>query len=247
MGLSEEAMLLGQLMEQANGDGGKRSRSAAKGMEGGASGKKRGKVQEEEEDKHAARRLRRSPSPCVDANPEPVSTDTLREQLDDMTSERGAHASALEEETSEWEWCRKRLLGSKKRHKTGNVQGYMPWWSLFMDTVEVGKRAALDDIRAIHRVSVPPAKGREDIAIDPKRLKKWLQVGKHAEVKWNGEWWQAKIKEVQSKRPDAKPESVLVSYVGGSLDEDEWIQVGCKRIRPPTNFFKDTSTGRNRS
>ena len=241
MGLAEEALLLDHLMKDFDRDGGKRSRSAAEGREGRAFAKK-GK-----EEGHTALRLRRSPSPCVDANPEPVSTDTLREQVEDMTRERGAHASALEEETSEWEWCRKRLLGSKKGSKTGNVQGYCPWWGLFMDTVEVGKRTALDDIRAIHRVSLPPAKGREEIAVDPKRLKKWLQVGKHAEVKWNREWWQAKIKEIKSNRPDAKPESVLVSYVGGSLDDDEWIQVGCKRIRPPTSFFKDTSTRRNRS
>lgn len=55
------------------------------------------------------------------------------------------------------------------------------------------------------------------------------------------------MKRVRTDRLGVKPEWVYVSYVGGRLDEDEWIQISSKRIRPPTDFFQDTSTGRNKS
>jgi hypothetical protein len=127
------------------------------------------------------------------------------------------------------------------------VPEYKQRWGLFLETVPVGKRTALDDIRSIHKVCPPPAKRREETSVDPKNFKKWLQVGKSVEVKWDGEWWQAKVKKVRTDRLGVKPEWVFVSYVGGRQDEDEWIQMSSKRVRPPTNFFQDTSTGKNRS
>ncbi len=36
---------------------------------------------------------------------------------------------------------------------------------------------------------------------------------------------------------------VCVSYVGGTVDEDEWIPVAASRLRPPTHSFRDTTSG----
>jgi hypothetical protein len=52
--------------------------------------------------------------------------------------------------------------------------------------------------------------------------------------------FQSSIKKVKNDRL-GKVEKVFVSYVGGTLDEEEWINVNSKRLRPPTTFFKDTS------
>ena len=66
----------------------------------------------------------------------------------------------------------------------------------------------------------------------------------HTQVKWETEWWQAKIKKVKVDKSTDKIEKVYVSYVGGTADEDEWIAYSSKRLRPPTIGFTDTTSGR---
>jgi len=74
--------------------------------------------------------------------------------------------------------------------------------------------------------------------------KEWIKLGKFIEVKWRGEWWQAKIKKIKNEKRRDKNDQVLVSYVGGSDDEDEWLSFSSRRLRPPTDAFEDTSEGR---
>lgn len=98
-------------------------------------------------------------------------------QLEELLSARSVDAAAHKEEASEWEWCKKRLVGSSKGTKTNNnVHGYNPWWGIFMDTVQLGKRAALDDIRTIHKACPQQPKSRDEPAGTQKKVKKWLQV-----------------------------------------------------------------------
>ena len=63
------------------------------------------------------------------------------------------------------------------------------------------------------------------------------------QVKWDGEWWQAKIKVIKMERGTDKPDKVLVSYVGGTSEDDEWVHLSSRRLRPPTEAFGDTSRG----
>jgi len=70
-----------------------------------------------------------------------------------------------------------------------------------------------------------------------------LNVGKFVEAKFDGEWWQAKIKKVKTERGSDKIDKVFVSYVGGTADENEWIHYKSPRLRPPTDAFHDTNLG----
>jgi len=63
------------------------------------------------------------------------------------------------------------------------------------------------------------------------------------QVKWDGEWWQAKIKVNKMERGTDKPDKVLVSYVGGTSEDDEWVPLSSRRLRPPTEAFGDTTRG----
>jgi len=67
------------------------------------------------------------------------------------------------------------------------------------------------------------------------------QEGNFVEVDWQGEWWQAKIKKLKVRQSsgaqmgsvnrshlNSRGEQVIavfVEYVGGSEDENEWIQL----------------------
>jgi hypothetical protein len=82
------------------------------------------------------------------------------------------------------------------------------------------------------------------------------QEGNFVEVDWQGEWWQAKIKKLKVRQSsgaqmgsvnrshfNSRGEQVIavfVEYVGGSEDENEWIQLTQNRWDrplPSTNPF----------
>ena len=77
----------------------------------------------------------------------------------------------------------------------------------------------------------------------------WLQEGKFVEVEWEGEWWQASIKKIKYKQGGAmsrgapgggtQQREVLLSYVGGEADEDEWVAQSTGRLRPPSENFHE--------
>ena len=72
-------------------------------------------------------------------------------------------------------------------------------------------------------------------------MAEWVYNGCMVEVKWEGDWWHAKVKKVKVRNalPAAadplaqmKPpkggeglEKLYVTYVGGTEDEDEWVPI----------------------
>ena len=63
-------------------------------------------------------------------------------------------------------------------------------------------------------------------------------IGDSVEVKWEGEWWEATVKKVKMPQ-DRMRQSVFVSYVGGTEDENEWIPLS--RVRVPKTGTKNES------
>lgn len=179
----------------------------------------------------------RCPSPPRDLAT-PVATADIRAQVDEMLRLGRAEKAALKQEVSEWEWCRKRLVGNGAR----GCQPYTQWWGLFNSTLAIGKRAVNEDVRTIHRQAPATKSVSREVTTAPPR-KEWLVVGKNVEVKWDSDWWQAKIKKVKVDKATDRIDKVYVSYVGGTADEDEWIPYSSKRIRPPTIGFSDTTSG----
>jgi hypothetical protein len=57
-------------------------------------------------------------------------------------------------------------------------------------------------------------------------VRKWAYAGAKAEVKFEGEWWEAEIMAVVGGR-------VVVHYVKGRRSEDEAIELGSERLRTP--------------
>ena len=41
------------------------------------------------------------------------------------------------------------------------------------------------------------------------------------QIKWQGDWWHAKVKKVKAERGSDKLEKIFVSYVGGTENENE--------------------------
>jgi len=78
-------------------------------------------------------------------------------------------------------------------------------------------------------------------------LEPWLHEGAFVEVEWDKDWWQAVVKKIKLKQggggamggPMRGPQQgqVLVSYVGGDENEDEWIPLAGGRLRPPQEDF----------
>eukprot|EP00802_Teleaulax_amphioxeia_P022132 Tamp_22548.p1 GENE.Tamp_22548~~Tamp_22548.p1 ORF type:complete len:283 (+),score=83.42 Tamp_22548:95-850(+) len=77
----------------------------------------------------------------------------------------------------------------------------------------------------------------------------WVQEGAMCEVQWDGEYWQAKILRVKTKHQSsgggsmggsrAVKSEVLVAYVGGTEEENEWIFLSSGRLRAPTENFDE--------
>ncbi|KAJ1468824.1 hypothetical protein T484DRAFT_1854074 [Baffinella frigidus] len=205
----------------------------------------------------------RDPSPSRDLA---VAIDPveLKKEVTEMLKNRDEMRLALAAtDVNDWEWCKKRLIGNASR----GSPAYSPWWGIFMESVPLGKRLSVfpeviglrtpvvlalhirashprDDIRNISRAAPAP---KNKVEINAARKdptgRTWLQVGMNVEVKWETEWWQAKIKKVKLERGGDRVEKVLVGYIGGTDDENEWIPFAGRRLRPPTEAFDDTSKG----
>ena len=73
--------------------------------------------------------------------------------------------------------------------------------------------------KAQDRAASPPGveldRGHED----------WCRKGSDVEVNWGSDWWQASVKRIKASGgvEAAGQGHVLVSYVGGTADDDEWI------------------------
>eukprot|EP00960_Hanusia_phi_P040171 754285-Hanusia_phi.AAC.2 len=65
---------------------------------------------------------------------------------------------------------------------------------------------------------------RERVEGSPHRWQAWKTYGKWwaLEVEFDGEWWDANVK---AREGDSA--QVLVHYVGGTDEEDEWVEVSC--------------------
>lgn len=214
-----------------------REASTGKGKEKGKD-KEKSRREREKEREEMIRNL--APSPSRDLALLVEASEKAAEE-EDVLRRRSAEEVACGSEVSEWEWCRKKVMSNGAR---GSAP-YHPWWGLFMDTVPLGKRHATEDVRFINKVAPGPSQpvGKGGGASAGQRNKAWLQVGKYVEAKWDGEWWQAKIKKVKTERGSEKVDKVFIAYVGGTADDNEWVPLSSRRLRPPTDDFQDTSRG----
>lgn len=191
---------------------------------------------------HGEAVVNREPSPSRDTAIA-VEPEQLRAEVEEMLQSREELREALAATDvggNDWDWCKKRLIGNASR----GSPAYSPWWGIFMETVPLSKRHVADDIRNISRAA-PALKSKAEVSLarkDPSG-RTWLQVGMNVEVKWGTEWWQAEVKKVKLERGGDRVEKVLVSYVGGTDEENEWIPFASRRLRPPTEAFADTSKG----
>lgn len=184
---------------------------------------------------------RREMSPSLPDAAVPVQVEELREEMEEGLRDRCLHKSSSPSQAKEWDWVRKKMVGAG----SGRASAYQSWWGLFLSTLPLGKRDVTEDLRNINKQA--PAKSTSGAAGGMRKEKNssWLLKGKPVEVKWDGDWWQAKIKVVKYIANTDKPDKVLVSYVGGTTDDDEWVSCSTRggglRLRPPTDAFSDTT------
>ena len=89
--------------------------------------------------------------------------------------------------------------------------------------------------KAVDRAASPPGveldRGHED----------WCRKGSDVEVNWESDWWQASVKRIKASGgvEAAGQGHVLVSYVGGTAEDDEWIAIESGRLRKPQDDFDE--------
>ena len=68
----------------------------------------------------------------------------------------------------------------------------------------------------------------------------WLIRGCFVEVSWGTDWWQATAKRIKADggMPNVCKGHILVSYVGGTEEDDEWIAIASGRLRKPQEDFE---------
>mmetsp|Transcript_15915 Transcript_15915/g.53246 ORF Transcript_15915/g.53246 Transcript_15915/m.53246 type:complete len:578 (-) Transcript_15915:224-1957(-) len=130
-----------------------------------------------------------------------------------------------------WDWTRKLIIKSS---------GYSNWWPHFIEYVILSKREVGDDIRTIRDKAPPPPESKSERRGDDRETKRprkdapvheWVYNGCMVEVKWEGDWWHAKVKKMKPPKGGEGLEKLYVTYVGGTEDEDEWVPIS--KVRAP--------------
>lgn len=162
--------------------------------------------------------------------------NTVKEE--EMAWERQVGAQAAK---NPWDWTRKMIV---------KPSGYAQWWPLFAEYVQLSRRDVSDDMRSIrdktpggNTVASRNGDGEEVVERGgggkkggkqrKEALHEWVKVGSFVEVKWEGDWWHARVKKIKQERGSDKLDKVFVSYVGGTEDEEEWVPAQPGRMRMP--------------
>mmetsp|Transcript_70563 Transcript_70563/g.167398 ORF Transcript_70563/g.167398 Transcript_70563/m.167398 type:complete len:196 (+) Transcript_70563:3-590(+) len=159
-----------------------------------------------------------------------------RKAQEQEAADRGDHPAA--DDKNPWDWTRKLII---------KTNGYAQWWPHFAEYTLLSRRDVSDDLRvikdkapeAVEKPKAPEKTGPWMAAatikatIKARPMQEWIDVGTFVEIKWQGDWWHAKVKKVKTERGGEKIDKIFVAYVGGTDDEMEWVSCIPSKVRAP--------------